>query len=396
MIFSIYGNLVETQKVLIMNSTYYVHDIDPFALQFPQSIAEIFGNFPEGFGIRWYGLAYLAGFVLGYYCIRIMCRRKTTPLSENQLMDFITYVAIGVLAGGRLGYALFYSPELLTDFGGEFPFWGVLKVHQGGMASHGGILGVMLAVWLFAKKHKLPFWHLQDLTVFGGALGFFFGRIANFINGELYGREIHSHVPWAVQFPQEIYLWAQEKVSKLAELGPAVERLGQVKTSFGETLELSSSTWQGWVMNFRTDSGSRRAVELVMEKLIQATQTGNEAVREALGHVLTPRHPSQLYQSFLEGLLVFLILAWIWRKPRKPGVISAWFGLLYCAARIIGEQFRMPDAHLGFQALGLTRGQWLSIGMIVVALMILMWALKFEKAPRMGGWSRPEKDTPPS
>lgn len=374
-----------------MNEKYYVHDIDPFAIQFPDSIVNMIGNFPEGLGIRWYGLAYLAGFVLGLYFIRIMARRNTTPLDEPKIMDFITFVAIGVLAGGRIGYALFYSPDLLTEFDGSFPFWGVLKVHQGGMASHGGILGVMLAVYIFSLRHKISFWHLQDLTVFGGALGFFFGRIANFINGELYGREIQSHVPWAVQFPQEIYLWTQERVSRLADLAPAVEKLGEVKTSFGESIQLTADTWRGWVMNFRTDMGSRRSVDLVIERLIEATQNGNQAVTEALGQVLTARHPSQLYQSVLEGLLVFLILAWIWRRPRKPGVISAWFGILYCAARIVGEQFRLPDAHIGYQALGLTRGQWLSIAMLIVGIILLIWASRRQKHPPMGGWQRFEK-----
>ncbi len=373
-----------------MESKYFVHNIDPFAIQFPEAFANMIGNFPEGLGIRWYGLAYLAGFVIGLYLVKIMIRRKTTPITDAQLMDFVTFVAIGVLAGGRIGYALFYSPELLGEFDGSFPFWGVLKVHQGGMASHGGILGVLLASYLFSKKHKIPFWHLQDLTVLGGSLGFFFGRIANFINGELYGREIHSHVAWAVQFPQEIYLWTQSNISKLSSLAPAVEKLGSVKTSAGEVITLTADTWRGWVMNFKTDMGSRKAADLVIEKLIQATQNGNEAVREALGQVLTVRHPSQLYQSVLEGLLVFIALAFIWRKPQRPGVISACFALFYCIARIIGEEFRMPDAHIGFQALGLTRGQWLSIALAIVAIAVLVWARKRTKYPPMGGWQKTE------
>jgi phosphatidylglycerol:prolipoprotein diacylglycerol transferase len=366
---------------------YYVHNIDPFAIRFPQSFADMIGAFPEGLGIRWYGLAYLAGFLLGFYCLRIMARRGTILLKENELMDFITYVAIGVLAGGRIGYCLFYAPELLTDFGGGFPFWGVLKVHQGGMASHGGILGVMVAVYLYSRKHKLSFWHLQDLTVFGGALGFFFGRIANFINGELYGREIQSHVPWAVKFPQEMYLWTQSAM-KLMTLSKPAEVLGKVTTAQGDVIPITAEAWRGWVMNFNTEMGSRRIVDLVIEKLIYATQNGNEAVRAALGQVLTPRHPSQLYQSVLEGLLVFLILAWIWRKPRKPGIISGCFGLFYCIARIIGEQFRMPDAQIGYQALGLTRGQWLSIVFALISIAILVWAQKREKHPPMGGWHK--------
>jgi phosphatidylglycerol:prolipoprotein diacylglycerol transferase len=184
-----------------------------------------------------------------------------------------------------------------------------------------------------------------------------------------------------------MYLWTQSAM-KLMTLSKPAEILGKVTTAQGDVISITAEAWRGWVMNFNTEMGSRRIVDLVIEKLIYATQNGNEAVRTALGQVLTPRHPSQLYQSVLEGLLVFLILAWIWRKPRKPGIISGCFGLFYCIARIIGEQFRMPDAQIGYQALGLTRGQWLSIVFALISIAVLVWAKKREKHPPMGGWHK--------
>lgn len=339
----------------------YVHNLDPFAIQLT-----------ETFGIRWYGLAYLAGFVVGYYAILWLTRRGRTIFKEEQIADFITFVAIGVLVGGRLGYSIFYAPDLFTTFDSAFPYWGVLKVNEGGMASHGGILGVVLVCFIYGRINKIPFLHCQDVTVFGGAAGFFFGRLANFVNGELYGRPAPPDFKWAVKFPQEMFLWPQKEFNRLVDLGPVVEKLGQMKSAAGEMISLSQGTWQAWLDNFGRDQMARQHVHEGIEALIVSVQTGNETVRAALEPVLTPRHASQLYQAVLEGLLVFLALAVIWRKPQKPGVIAGWFAALYCLARIAGEQFRMPDAHLGFQWLGLTRGQWISVGMLMVAMIWLV------------------------
>lgn len=321
-----------------------VHNLDPFAIQFTQN-----------FGIRWYGLAYLTGFILGYLVMQYVSKKGNTPLKKEAIADFVTYAAIGVLVGGRLGYCIFYGPELFTSFDHQFPYWGALKVNQGGMASHGGILGVILVCWLYARKHKIPFLHLLDMVTFGGSLGFFFGRIANFINGELYGRPAPAGLSWAMKFPQEMYLWADKQVSKLMSLGPAAQDLGFIKTGHGN-VPVDVATWQGWVQNYRRDLGAHNLVNSAIDQMILAVQHGNEKVTQALSLVLTPRYPSQLIQALLEGLMVFLILVWIWKKPRKPGVIGGWFGILYAIARIIGEEYRMPDVQIGYQLFGLTRG----------------------------------------
>lgn len=352
-------------------SSAYVHALDPFAIQFT-----------ETFGIRWYGLAYLSGFVFGYLMLHWLAKRKVILLSVEQVSDFVTFSAIGVLVGGRLGYCLFYSPGLFVQFGDEFPFWGVLEVHKGGMASHGGMLGVALACWIFSRKYKLPFSHLLDLTVLAASVGFFFGRIANFINGELYGRQAPPGLSWAVKFPQEMYGWVGGSVEKLKQLAPVAEALGPVQVS-GQPVTATADKWISWV----SDGGSlfRRYIEIYIEQMIQAVQSGNQKIIELLGPVLTSRYPSQLVQSLLEGLLVFIALMIIWKKPRRPGVISAWFGILYAIARIVGEQYRLPDAHIGFQWLGLTRGQWLSVGLLMIGLIYLAYAATRKVAP-IGGW----------
>lgn len=356
----------------------WVHNISPFAIQFSES-----------FGFRWYGLAYLSGFVTGFLFVRYLYRKGRTQFtSEEQILDYLIWLAAGVMIGGRVGFAIFYEPSLFVSFGNQFPYWGLLRIDKGGMSSHGGILGVMLVCYLFARRRGMSMLHVLDLTVIGSSLGFFFGRLANFVNGELYGRAAEAGTRWAVKFPAEMQAWIQREVNleKLAELAPAVEKLGSVKTSRGESLALSTETWRSWIEGYVTNAHEEhRKVYWVVEGLMEAVQKGNVAVTEALAPVLTARHPSQIYQALLEGLLVFLVLAWVWRKPRKPGVIAYLFGLLYCIARVIGEQYRMPDAAIGFDLFGLTRGQWISLGMILTAAVLLYRAARADRA-KLGGW----------
>lgn len=355
----------------------YVHDLDPFAIQFTETL-----------GIRWYGLAYLTAFILGYLMLVYLVRRKAILLPEEKISDFTTFVAIGVLAGGRLGYALFYAPELFLNFHSSFPYWGVLEVNKGGMASHGGVAGVMLACWIFGRWHKISMWHLLDLTTLAAALGFFFGRIANFINGELYGRECSPTLSWAVKFPQEMYRWMAESPEKLKGVGPVAEAISPIQLDNGQTLSVTASTWNQWVESF---SGRfQYNIQVYIDKIIEAVQNHQMDIVQKLEPVLTPRYPSQLIQSFMEGFLVFVILFFIWRVPRKPGVISAWFGILYALMRILGEQFRMPDSQIGFQALGLTRGQWLSFGLLAAGL-LLLFVMSRKDAKPLGGWQIKEK-----
>lgn len=128
-------------------------------------------------------------------------------MNPKEISNFLNYGIAGVLIGGRLGFCLFYQPELFIQWTSSFPFWGVLEIHKGGMSSHGGILGLAVAAILFARVYSFSFFHTMDLVVFGGSIGIVFGRIANFINGELYGRIIEAKAWFGVQFPTEIYIW---------------------------------------------------------------------------------------------------------------------------------------------------------------------------------------------
>jgi len=300
----------------------YVHDLNPIALP-------IYG----GLALRWYGLAYLMGFVAGYLLLRNLARRSLWVMAPDKVGDFIAACALfGVFLGGRLGYILFYH---LPKVG-----WGslihdpmvIFRVWEGGMASHGGILGLAVFTWFYAKKHQVSWAALADGLCVVGPLGLFFGRLANFINGELYGR-IATGVPWAVKFPLS-----------LAE----------------ESAQTQDLAWQACV---RVDPQLANANSL--ETLIAAARQ-DPKLSETLGEYLPARHPSQIYEALLEGALLFTIL-WVVRLrfPKAPaGLITGMFFALYAVFRILGEQFREPDAAMvGF----LTKGQFLSFFMLLFA-----------------------------
>lgn len=330
----------------------WVHDLDPFIVQFSSS-----------FGIRWYSMAYLLGFASGMLFMTWLSRRKAIALTETQASDFLTYLIVGVLLGGRMGYVVFYAPELLSDFRPNFPFWGALAVWEGGMASHGGFIGVILACILFAWKNKKDPLHLGDLTIFGTCFGIVFGRIANFINGELMGRVASSDFPLAVKFPQDAYRWIGYEKDKLPQMSEVASLLG-----------VKSSEWALWVQN----NYQGRMYELT-DRAIEAVQSGNTAVIEAFGRILEPRHPSQLYAALVEGLIPLIILSIVWLKPRKPGIVCSLYLLIYSLSRVVDEMFRLPDAHLSDLSklpLGLTRGQFLSLGLLIFGIGLMIWTLK--------------------
>ena len=312
----------------------YFHDLDPFIIHFT-------GNF----GLRWYSMAYIMGFLSAYFIISRLIYKKITLLSKQDVTDLIVWAAFGVILGGRLGYALFYDQDLLTKFDSYFPYWEFLKIYHGGLASHGGIIGLIVATALFAKRRGFSTWHCLDLTVLGG-MGIFFGRIANFINGELFGRVIEGKTLLAVQFPQEMLLWvSQKKVGYLQDLDKAVSVLKS---------GVSADIWRNWIYQFESTGEYRRQIYSHIYSLVKACEDGNREVIQALKEVISYRHPSQIYQAFLEGLFPFLVAWFLFnrKKPLKPGVIGGIWALSYGVMRVLGEQFRMPDAPLGFSSFG--------------------------------------------
>jgi phosphatidylglycerol:prolipoprotein diacylglycerol transferase len=248
------------------------------------------------FAIRWYALAYIAGILLGWLNARRIIANESrwggpAPLTLIDLDDFVLWVTLGIILGGRLGYILFYN---FSDYLAH-PFE-MLKVWNGGMSFHGGFLGCVAAVVLFALKRHISILSLGDLTCAGGPIGLFLGRLANFVNGELWGRP--TDVPWAFVFPHD------------------------------------------------------------------PTQL--------------PRHPSELYEAALEGLVLFVILMWLIRRGalKRPGLIIGAFAICYAFMRSFCELFREPDKQLGFLWHGTTMGMLLSVPLLIIGVGFVVVALR--------------------
>ena len=303
---------------------YYMHRLDPVILKLTDAIQ-----------LRWYGLAYVAGFIAGYYLLRWWARRGIGELKEAQVADFLTYSALfGVLLGGRLGYMLLYDRERFLSNPLTF-----FHVSGGGMASHGGIAGLLLFTLYWARTRKQSWTGLGDNLVVAAPLGLFFGRIANFINGELYGRP--AEVSWAMKFPEEATTWRPGDGRYDALQGLLTGRVPADASEHDTILHLARS---------------------------------DDAFARQLGDLLTPRHPSQLYAAALEGVLLFALLFFVREKwPRAPhGLLTALFFIFYAIFRIADENFREPAAYI----MGLTEGQFYSVFMIFVGLAFLVFALR--------------------
>ena len=245
--------------------------------------------------VRWYALAYIVGLLLGWKYAVWLNRRPAGLVPQDALDDFLAWAVIGIVLGGRIGYVLFYQPDYFLDY----PL-AIFEIWRGGMSFHGGLIGIILAMILFARKRGIALLALTDLVAAAGPIGLFLGRLANFVNGELFGRP--ADLPWAVIFPGG---------------GPL------------------------------------------------------------------PRHPSQIYEAFLEGILLFLVLfllASAWQARRWPGVISGAFLAGYGIARIIAEFFREPDPQLGFLWGGATMGQILSLPMVALGIAVIFYALQRKPA----------------
>ncbi len=244
--------------------------------------------------VHWYGISYLVAFGL---FIWLGAQRVKQPQfvaaqwSRRDIEDLLFFGVIGVVLGGRIGYALFYKFDHYLAYPLE-----ILQVWKGGMSFHGGLLGVLLAMWWFGRRRGRHFLEVTDLIAPCVPTGLASGRIGNYINGELWGRAADATLPWAMVFPQ---------------------------------------------------SGTA-----------------------------TPRHPSQLYQFALEGVLLFVLLWWFARTPRRLGEVSAAFLIGYGVLRFVAEYFREPDSFLGLRALGLTQGQWLCVPMVLAGVAMWVWARK--------------------
>lgn len=340
-----------------------LHTLDPIALQLE---LPFIANF--AITIRWYGLSYLAGFLAAWLIISKIKFFGRYQMNSQQATDFIFYVAIGTLLGGRLGYCLFYSPELLYTFSARLPFWEALAIHRGGMSSHGGMIGILVGAGLFARKEKLSLLYLLDLSCLSAPIGIFFGRLANFVNGELYGRIAPNNLAMGVKFPQEIFNWDP---GQLKQLFLVLERSHPT---------LDKSAWHELISNSLFSQSARYKVEGIITEMITSLQNGDIAIKEPLKAILPLRYPSQIYEALSEGVLLFIILLLVAHFCKREGVLTAAFLIFYSIFRIFCESFRLPDPAIGFQIFDLTRGQILSFIPLAIGILLFIRQIKL-KAP---------------
>lgn len=354
----------------------WLHDLGPMAL--PIS---------GGLGVRWYALSYIAGFVLAGFVLGRLAKRGLWRVPHDRVLDAVVVLAVSVIVGGRLGYVLMYQPSLLWSFEPGFPFWGLLMLNKGGMASHGGMIGVVFGAWRISRGFKsedgsvrgaCPVLHVLDGLVLVAPIGLLLGRLANFVNGELLGRVVAGpgeRAPWwAVRFPQE----------HLTEHAPVLDA--------AQTEQLARLVTEHTLPNDPEQSWFFLGYQRVLETLQSGGAEASAAVAERLGPLVSSRHPSQLYQAFAEGLVTLVVVWLVARRPRVPGVIGAWFLIVYGVGRIATEFWRLADDHFAgtgllnaARPLGLSRGQWLSAVMVAAGVALLVWVTR-RGGEKMLGW----------
>lgn len=354
----------------------WLHDLDPVALRMGPIT------------IYWYGISYVLGFFLAYLLLRLMARRGLTPIPGPLMGDVIVFGGIGGVIGGRLGYILLYEPALLTTFTKSFPFWQALNIAGGGMASHGGFVGALAGLALMghllrrrAKAENqpqlatVPTTHLLDLAAAAAPIGLLCGRLANFVNGELLGKVVAGPgepAPWwAVRFPQEMLNRSRGGEVTDDQWQAATEAVGMSLLEL-ERPEGMERFWAAY------------------GQLVSDLRAGSPEAANFMQGFLNARHPSQIYQAAVEGVLLLVALVIVWAKPRAAGVVGAWFLILYGLGRIATEVYRLPDTQFAVaRPLGLSRGQWLSVGMVAAGVGLLAWVMVRAKRRRANGESQP-------
>ena len=335
----------------------YVHNIDPVIFSINNALK-----------LRWYGLAYLLAFVVGFLLLKKLGDKKLWVLPGEKASDFITLAAIfGVFLGGRIGNIIFYQWD---DFV-QSPSM-IFKVWEGGMASHGGILGLMIFTLVYSYNKKVSWTGLGDGLCVVAPLGVMFGRIANFINGELYGR-IDKTFAWSMKFPKALYDSTAPEFHKQHQANAIAASADPDYNAYLEQLKQLQGYAPGteqhnqWYALANQESARLNAV--IRE---------NESARQAIGELLEPRYPSQLFQAAGEGLGLFLILFITRISFRKlpHGILTGMFFFFYAIFRITMENFRQQETDdVTYFGTTFTMGQFLSLFMIVIGLGFIIQAI---------------------
>ena len=302
----------------------------PFALRFTDTI-----------GVRWYGISYAMGFIAAWQLLRWLAKTGRTQLKPELVGDYMTWCIAGVVLGGRLGHVLLYDQFLLWKFSTDVPFWGVLEIHRGGMSSHGGIIGVVVVTVLFARRVGISSLGLVDTAAFMTPPGLMFGRLANWVNGELWGKALPDAMQaappwWSVKYPEEAL-----------SLAPTPDAYVSAK------------------------------------HLYAMVYAGNAQAMQEVAALVPARYPNNFIQAFTDGPLLMLALIIVWWKPRHAGALTGTFLIAYGILRNVSEQFREPDS--GVFTIGVvTLPMMVSAVMVAIGVAVIVYA-KRSRGPLMGG-----------
>ena len=324
-----YAARVRILRTVTLLAESIVHHLDPFVFEISQ-----------GIGPRWYGVSYAMGFLVAWLVLRWLARTGRTPLPAALVGDYITWCIVGVVVGGRLGHVLFYDRELLWTFTDKVPWWELLAIQRGGMSSHGGVIGVVTASILFARRHGIGRLAMVDTAAFITPPGLMFGRLANWVNGELPGKllpqAMQANPPWwSVKYPEEA---------------------------------ISLAT---------TPDAQAHA-----RHLVAMAYAGDDASISEVAKLVPAHYPNNFIQAATDGPALMLLFVLVWWRPRRAGALTAAFLIGYGLLRNVSEAYREPD-HDVFTVGPLTAPMLLS--MLMVALGVAVLELRPRDGQLIGG-----------
>lgn len=315
-----------------------VHEWGPIAFN-------LFG----GVQIHWLGLFLLMGILAAASITRWLAGRQGVGMTRPMVGAAVTWIAISALVGGRLGYCLFYQPDLFIKFKSAFPYWGILASGEGGFSWHGSVLGVVFGGILYSVRTGLGQLYVFDLAAFAAPVVIFFSRLGSFVNGEILGRVAPAGTPLAMKYPTEIERWSVEAPEKFAQLG----HLGTTEPA----------------------------------EILARLRAGEESVRQLVLPMLESRHAVQLYSALAEGLGIFCVLFLVWKNPRRSGVVTAWYLILAGLVGLGIHSYEWVDPTRVAMIFGFDRYQWLSATTVLFGVICyVFWTRTTSIA--VPGWDR--------
>lgn len=338
----------------------FVHQISPYVFKISDSLA-----------IQWYGLSFFLSFICSFLLLHWMLSRQKNQFPKANVGQFLIFSMISTLFFSRLGYCLFYSPDLFLKFQSEAPFWAPFAVNEGGLSFFGGLIGLIVCSTIYAVHFKISRLYLYDLVALCIPVSLFWNRLASFMTGEMIGKISPPQFPLSVKFPQEILYWPHRSPEKIQDIAKLID-----PSHFTSEQNITAASSDMTEIHLQS-----------LYHLLDKIRSGNWELLNQLTPYLSERYPTQIFSALLEGFLLFFILFVAWYRPRKSGVISSLFLILFSAFYFSLEFFRELDLSDELLLGQLTMGQILSMFTFFIGLLSLFIWGRRETLP-IPGWGR--------